>query len=208
MFDFRSPFAGACSLEQVASAQPAFRSTQQVKGLLTLLRMASPLSPYPTAKISRRENPRLRRREASRMSVSAWDARRRPPKAPRNGGDFSGCARARAGSLCNSRLVGGGSSPARTRLSAPNSLIYGKIQGICANSGSPGLAIGPDSLACTRTCAARSLEPGTGNFVPWSRDSLGHDLPLKLSDAKPAGIRIRGLESPSRRKRGRLSGLL
>ena len=53
----------------------------------------------------------------------------------------------------------------------PNSLIYGKIQGIRADSGAAGLAIGPDSLAWTRTWAPRSLEPGTGNFVLRSRDS-------------------------------------
>jgi hypothetical protein len=39
-------------------------------------------------------------------------------KTPRNRGDFSGCARVRAGSLCNSRLNGGGHSLARTRLSS------------------------------------------------------------------------------------------
>ena len=93
-------------------------------------------------------------------------------------------------SLCNSRLVGGAGSPARTRLSSPNSLIYGKIQGIRADSGSAGLAVGPDSLASTRTYAPLSLEPGTGNFVPRSREfawprsteSRGHDLPRKVLD--------------------------
>jgi hypothetical protein len=83
------------------------------------------------------------------------------------------------------RLVGGAGSPARTRLSTPNSLIYGKIQGIRADSGSAGLATGPDSLACTRTCAPRSLEPGTGNFVPRSRDSRGLDPLRKVPDLTP-----------------------
>ena len=41
------------------------------------------------------------------MAVSAWDTRRGSAKVPRNRGDFSGCARVRAGSLCSSRLVGG-----------------------------------------------------------------------------------------------------
>ena len=64
----------------------------------------------------------------------------------------------------------------------PNSLIYGKIPGIRADSGAAGLAIGPDSLACTRTCAPRSLEPGTGNFVPRSRDSHSRDPLRKAPD--------------------------
>jgi hypothetical protein len=156
-----------------------------MEGLLALRRTASPQSPYRTTAISRGENARLRRGGASRMAVSAWDARMCSAKTPRNRGDFSGRARVRAGSLCNSRLVGGAGSPARTRLSTPNSLIYGKIQGIRADSGSAGLATGPDSLACTRTCAPRSLEPGTGNFVPRSRDSRGLDPLRKVPDLTP-----------------------
>ncbi len=69
--------------------------------------MGPPPVPYPTASLARGENPRLRRGGTGRMVVSAWDARRRSAKTPRNRGDFSGCARVRAGSLCNSRLVGG-----------------------------------------------------------------------------------------------------
>ena len=64
----------------------------------------------------------------------------------------------------------------------PNSLIYGKIQGICPDSGSRGPVIGPDSLACTRTCAPGSLEPGTGNFVPRSRDWRGRGSCPALGD--------------------------
>ena len=66
-----------------------------------------PRIPYRTTAIGRGENLRLRRGGASRMVVSAWDRRSRSAKTPRNRGDFSGCGRVRAGSLCNSRLVGG-----------------------------------------------------------------------------------------------------
>jgi hypothetical protein len=86
--------------------------------------------------------------------------------------------------LRSRRLVGGGSSPARTRLCTPNSLIYGKIQGIRADSGSAGVAIGTDSLARTSTCAPHSLETETGNFVLRSRDSRGHDLPQNVPDSR------------------------
>jgi len=69
-----------------------------------------------------------------------------------------------------------------------NSLIYGKIQGIRPDSGSVGLAIVTDSLACTRTCAPDSLEPVTGNFVPRSRDSGGRDPLWSVPDHRGAAL--------------------
>ena len=80
------------------------------------------------------------------------------------------CASARGKSLQRQTGWRSGQSGANPSL-RPNSLYFPVDQGIRADSGSPGLAIGPDSPACTRTCAPRSLEPGTGNFVPRSRDS-------------------------------------
>ena len=110
---------GARSLGRVAGARPACHLIRHIEGLLALRRRASPPSPYRTTAIGRGENVRLRRRGASRMFVSAWDTRRCSAKTPRNRGDFSGCTRVRAGSLCSSGLVGGAGGPARTGLSAP-----------------------------------------------------------------------------------------
>jgi hypothetical protein len=58
------------------------------EGLSALRRMASPSSPYRTAAIAHRENPRLLRSEAVRSVVSAWDARWCSAKTPRNRGSF------------------------------------------------------------------------------------------------------------------------
>ena len=77
------------------------------EGLSALRKMASPSFPYRTTAIGHGENARLRRGGAGHMVVSAWETRRCSAKTPRNRGDFSGCARVRAGSLCSSRLVGG-----------------------------------------------------------------------------------------------------
>jgi hypothetical protein len=51
-------------------------------------------------------------------------------KTPRNRGDFSGCVGVRAGSLCNSRLNGGGGSLERTRLCCRFPDLQGKCREI------------------------------------------------------------------------------
>ena len=79
----------------------------------------------------------------------------------------------------------------------PDSLICGKIQGIRSDTGSAGLAIGPDSLPCTGAYAPRSLPLRTGNGVPRSTDSSGHDLPRKVPGGRGAG---RGPPPPSHGK--------
>ena len=91
-------------------------------------------------------------------------------QSPAKSRDLSGRLALSPRILRTRRLVGGAGSPPRTGLSAPNSLIHGKIQGIRADSGSDGLAIGPVSLACTETCAPGFLEPVTGNLAPRSRE--------------------------------------
>ena len=55
-----------------------------------------------------------------------------------------------------------------------------------AATGSAGLAILPDSPPCAGACPPRSLASGTGNCVPSSPDSRGHDPPRRGPDSRGA----------------------
>ena len=151
--------------------------------LLAPLIMASPSSPYRTATISSSENARLRRGEASRLVVSAWDARRRWQD-PAESRGFTGspeCARevsATADWLAEEAVQ-------REPVSRPNSLIYGKIQGIRAATGSLGMAIWPDWPPAR----------GLARLVPCGRK--------QGIDTTPVGIRTGGQRSPSTEERRR-----
>ena len=126
--------------------------------------------PYRTAVIGRRGFGRLPQGETQHPAISAWDVRRRSPKDPRNDEDFGDGPRlARSVSALADWLAG--RAVQREPASPPQFPDLRENTGNSSESGFPRLAIGPDSLACTRTCAPRSLGPGTGNFVPRSRDS-------------------------------------
>jgi hypothetical protein len=159
------------------------------------------LAPFPLS--NRRNRPRRRPAASPRLGQPHGGLRlgcakvlaQRPAESR---GFLRLCPSARGKSLQQQTGWRSGQSSANPSL-RPNSLIYGKIQGICADLGSRGLASGPDSLACTRTCAPRSLEPGTGNFVPRSRDSPGQDAPWKVPDRRGAApLRAFRSQAPKR----------
>jgi hypothetical protein len=159
---FRSPFAGARSLGRAAGAQAACDLIRHMKDAR---RSGEGLALIPLT--NRRNRPRRKWTPVARRGPAACGLRLGNAKAlaqrPAKRRGFRRWPAARPISLCTRRLVGGAGSPARTRLFAPISLIYGKIQGIRTNSGSAGLAISPDSPARAGACTPRSLRSTTGN---------------------------------------------
>ena len=147
--NFRSPFAGA--LTRPAGAQAA---SDLIRHMKNARRSGEGLAPIPSTnrlyRPRRRRTAVARRRPArSRLRLGCAKALGQDPADSR--GFLRPCPSARAKSL-NSRLVGGAGSPARTRLSAPKSLILGKIQGNRATRGSAGPAI----LRQARVTSSRS----------------------------------------------------
>jgi hypothetical protein len=172
---FRPPFAGA--LARVGGQRPARVPLDPPhEGRPTLRRR-----PRPQSLIQPPLSPAEKMRGFAAVSPAAWPSplgmrEVARPKSREMAGN-SPMARGSSDQSPDSQTGWRSGQSSASRSLRPNSLIYGKIQGIRADSGSSGLAMGPDSLPCTGAYTPLSLPPRTGNFVPRSRDSCGHPIP-------------------------------
>jgi len=145
------------------------------------LRASDPLSEPPESAVENIEGYRAVGRPTRPSPLGPCPGPR--PTTPRNRGNFPGTSRFGGEIVGNNRQNGGAGSPARTGLS-PQFPELRENTGNSPGSGLPRRAISRDLSARAGAWPPVSLESGTGNFVPRSRDSRGHDLPRKVPDSR------------------------